>query len=207
MEPETTSPWARLPLGVRVVFLLVVAIWAVELVDRILFTVSLQSHGVGPRDVDGLDGVLFAPLLHSGWWHLVSNTFPLVVLGFLVALRGPRYLLTTLAVVWIGGGLGTWLIGESGSNHIGASGLVFGLFGSLLGAAVFERRLAAGASALAALMLYGGIIDGLAPRPGVSWEGHLAGLLAGVAAARLLRQPRSTEQLYEPPLSDPYWEV
>ncbi len=207
VEPETTSLWSRLPVAVQVIAALVVAIWAVEIADRILFGVSLQSHGVGPRSLDGLDGVALAPVLHGGWWHLVSNTFPLVVLGSLVAVRGTRYLVSTLAIVWVLGGLGTWLIGESGSNHIGASGLVFGLFGSLIGAAVFERRIAAGATALVAVMLYGGIIDGLAPQPGVSWEGHLAGLLAGVVAARVLSQPRPQSALYEPPLSDPYWEV
>ncbi len=199
--------WRRLPAPLRILAAIVLTMWAVELVDALAIWTSLQSRGIHPRDLPGINGIALAPILHSDWWHVVSNTFPLVVLGSLVAVRGTSYFIKTLAIIWIVGGGITWLIGQSGSNHIGASGLVFGLFGSLIGAAVFERRLAAGATALVALMLYGGLIGGLAPQPGVSWEGHLGGLLAGLGAAWLLRQPSRRSELEEPPLDDPYWEV
>ncbi len=206
LEEPVRRPWARFPVAIQAICLFVAAIWAIEVIDRVLGGINLQSNGINPREVRGLDGILWAPLLHSGWRHLISNTFPFIVLGGLVAVRGARYWFTTLAIVVVLGGALTWLFGGSG-NHVGASGVVFGFFGSLLGAAAFERRLAAGATALVAIMMYGGIIAGLAPQPGISWEGHLFGALAGVAAAKMLAEPRAGSLLPEPPLDDPYWEV
>ncbi len=121
-------------------------------------------------------------------------------------MRGFRYWLATTLVVAGLGGLLTWLLAGSG-NHIGASGVVFGYFGALIGAAVFERRIAAGATAMVAIMLYGGLISGFLPRPGISWEGHLFGAIAGLVAARMLAEPRVDNRLPDPPLDDPYWEV
>ncbi len=206
-DPAKSTFWSRIPPVFQAVILFIITIWVVEIVDSVVLGERLQANGIGPRRVDGLDGILWAPFLHGGWRHLVSNTFPFALLGGLVALRGARYWFTTFAiVVLLGGGL-TWLF-AGGSNHIGASGVVFGFFGSLIGAAIFERRLAAGASALVAIMLYGGIIRGLAPQPGISWEGHLFGVLAGLVAAKILAEAREPRrQLPEPPLDDPYWEV
>lgn len=202
-----SSLWARVPPVFQAVLTFVAVIWGIELIDSVILSDRLQSNGIGPRRVDGLDGILWAPFLHGGWRHLVSNTFPFLILGGLVAIRGARYWLTTFATVALLGGALTWLLAGSG-NHIGASGIVFGFFGSLLGAAIFERRLAAGATALVAIMLYGGIIGGLAPRPGISWEGHLFGVVAGLVAAKILAGPRQTKRvLEEPSLDDPYWEV
>ncbi len=206
-DSTETSLWSRIPPVFQAVVLFVIAIWVVEIVDSVVLSERLQGNGIGPRRVDGLDGILWAPFLHGGWRHLVSNTFPFVLLGGLVALRGARYWFTTFAVVVVLGGGLTWLL-AGGTNHIGASGAVFGFFGSLIGAAIFERRLAAGASALVAIMLYGGIIQGLAPRPGISWEGHLFGAVAGLVAAKILAEARETRSILpEPPLDDPYWEV
>lgn len=206
-ESTESSLWSRVPPVFQAVVLFIVAIWVVEIVDSVMLGDRLQGNGIGPRRVDGLDGIVWAPFLHGGWRHLISNTFPFVLLGGLVALRGARYWFTTFAIVVVLGGAMTWLF-AGGSNHIGASGVVFGFFGSLIGAAIFERRLAAGARALVAIILYGGIIQGLAPRPGISWEGHLFGAVAGLVAAKILAGPREARPLLpEPPLDDPYWEV
>uniref|UniRef100_UPI00061B5165 rhomboid family intramembrane serine protease n=1 Tax=Mycobacterium sp. UM_Kg1 TaxID=1545691 RepID=UPI00061B5165 len=97
----------------------------------------LDRNGIRPLETDGLWGVLFAPLLHANWAHLLANTGPALVLGFLLTLTGlSRFVLAT-AIVWIVGGLGTWLIGNVGSScgptdHIGASGLIFGWLAFLL---------------------------------------------------------------------------
>ena len=92
-------------------------------------------------------------------------------------------------VIILLGGLLTWVFGQSG-DHIGASGVVFGYFGALLGAAIFERRPATIAPALVAVMLYYGLIVGLVPQPGISWEGHLFGVVTGLASAKVLVGPR-----------------
>ncbi len=156
--------------------------WVIEIVDGFLLDDWLQAGGIHPRQVDGIDGILWAPMLHVGFGHLIGNSIPFLVLGGLVALRGLRtWLVVTLTVIIVGGAA-TWLLARTG-NHVGASGVVFGYLGYLVGAAVFERSVKAVALALVAGFFYWGLVFGLLPTGEVSWEGHLFGALAGVAAA------------------------
>ncbi len=167
----------------------IVVIWTIEIVDTFLLGSSLQRGGILPREREGLDGILWAPFLHSDWGHVLSNTAPLAFLGGLVGLRGrARWLTVTVVAIVVGGGL-TWLLGGSG-NHIGASGVIFGYFGALLGAGLFERRPIAIAPALVAIFMYYGLIVGLVPQDGISWEGHLFGMIGGLVASRLLVDPK-----------------
>jgi membrane associated rhomboid family serine protease len=164
--------------------------WATELADAIVFDGDLDANGILPRRASGIDGILWAPLLHRGFGHLVSNSFPFLVLGALVMTEGLRRWAWVTAIVVLGGGGLTWLLARS-RVHIGASGLIFGYVGYLLASAYFTRSLRAIAVALVVGVVYGGgLIIGLLPRPGISWEGHLFGVLAGIAAAFLLhREP------------------
>ncbi len=172
--------------------MLLATMWAVEAVDSVILGDRLQRNGIRPRMFDEIDGVGWAPFLHSGWRHLISNTVPFAVLGGLTAVRGTRrWAIVTIVVVIVGGVL-TWTFGESNSNHIGASGVVFGYFGALLGAAFFERRAATVAPAAVAILLYSGILAGLVPQQGISWEGHLFGLVGGLCASKLVAQPRKS---------------
>lgn len=165
--------------------------WLVEIVDSIALNNKLQGGGIHPRDLDGLDGILWSPFLHVGWSHIISNTIPFIVLGGLVALRGgTRTWLTVSGAVAVLGGLATWLFARSG-NHVGASGVIFGYLGYLVGSAVFERSLKSIAVAVVAIMLYGGMIFGIVPTGDVSWEGHLFGALAGAGTAFALNQPET----------------
>ncbi len=180
-RPSLLARVARTTFGVLVMWLML--LWAIEIVDTVVLDSRLQGNGIMPREVDGLDGVLWAPFLHAGFGHLISNSVPLVFLGFLVSLQGRRYwLLITAAAIVVGGGL-TWLLGGDG-NHIGASGVVFGYFGALLSAAFYDRRPRSLAPALVAVLLYSGLVVGVIPQAGISWEGHLFGLVAGALAAR-----------------------
>ncbi|MDH3295451.1 MAG: rhomboid family intramembrane serine protease [Acidimicrobiia bacterium] len=175
------------------VALYLLLIWSIEIIDTFLLGSSLQGGGIHPRDQDGLDGILWAPFLHSDWGHVVSNSGPLAILGGLTALRGrARWLTVTVAGIVIGGGL-VWLFGRS-ANHIGSSGVIFGYFGALLGAAVFERRPRAIAPALVAIMLYYGLLVGLVPQEGISWEGHLFGMVAGLIVAKLIVETRKAAE-------------
>lgn len=171
----------------------VVVLYAVEIVDAIVGG-RLDAGGVQPRRLGGLDGIVFAPLLHGGWGHLASNTMPLLVLGFLLALSGLRTWLQVTALVWVVGGFGVWLLAGSDTNHIGASGLVFGWLAYLVVRGVFSRNLVQIALGLVVLVVYGSVLWGALPgRPGVSWQGHLFGALAGAVAAWLLA-PRAVRQ-------------
>ena len=157
--------------------------WGIEILDTFVLDDFLQGGGIHPRRVDGLDGILWAPLLHAGFGHIIGNSVPFLVLGGLVALRGLRPWLTVTLTVVVVGGAATWLFARTG-NHIGASGVVFGYLGYLVGAAFFERSFKAVALALVAGFFYWGLVFGLLPSGDVSWEGHLFGALAGVVAAK-----------------------
>ena len=186
-----STPWTsrvlRTPVGVLVTGLAVM--WTIEIVDTVALSDRLQRNGIWPRSAAGLDGVLWAPFLHADYGHLASNSVPLLLLGGLVAIRGMRYWARVTVVAALAGGLLTWLLAGSG-NHIGASGVVFGYLGAILGAAVFERRPRALAPALLVIGFYSGILVGLVPQDSISWEGHLFGMAAGVVAAKWLEEPR-----------------
>jgi membrane associated rhomboid family serine protease len=166
------------------VFAFVALLYLVEALDVLSGGQLERSYGVEPREVHGLDGVLFAPVLHGGWDHLLANTLPLLIFGFLLFLAGvPRWLAVT-GLVWVIGGLGTWLTGGEGSVHVGASVLAFGWLTYLLLRGVFSRRPEQLGLAAILLVLYGGLLFGVLPgQPGISWQGHLFGAIGGAVAA------------------------
>ncbi|MDX6634197.1 MAG: hypothetical protein QOF06_400, partial [Solirubrobacterales bacterium] len=122
--PRTRSRSEDRVRGFAFVGAMVAVMWVVEVLD--VAGANLDSNGIHPRDTDTLPDIAFAPFLHAGWGHLIGNTVPFVVLGGAIALSGLARTAAVTAIVAVVGGLGTWLIGPSNTNHIGASGLVFG---------------------------------------------------------------------------------
>ena len=160
--------------------------WAVAILDLLPF-IHLDRFGIHPRTVAGLAGIVCAPFLHAGFAHLAANSFPFVILGGIVFLGGRRVFWNVTLFVTLTGGLGVWLFSGRFTNHIGASGLIFGYLGFLLARGWFEQSLPWKLAACAILIVYGGLLFGVLPiHAGVSWQGHLFGFLAGVGAARLL---------------------
>ncbi|RMF39149.1 MAG: rhomboid family intramembrane serine protease [Alphaproteobacteria bacterium] len=162
------------------------AIWAVELANLLSDYWFNRQFGLIPREIVGLDGILAMPLLHGSVDHALTNTPPLIVLGGLLGLTASRSLLAINAmIVAVGGGL-VWLLGRA-ALHVGASGLIFGWFAFLVARGIIDRSPLTLAIAALAGALYGTIILGVLPgQPGVSWEAHLFGAVAGVLAALLL---------------------
>ena len=162
------------------------AMWVVEILDH-LPLIHLDRFGIRPRSLSGLLGIVFAPFLHAGFGHLLVNSIPFVVLGGAVLLGGVRVFWKVTIFVALVGGLGVWLFAGKYSNHIGASGVIFGYLGFLLARGVFERSMLWMLIAVAILIAYGSLLFGLLPlQSGVSWQGHLFGFLAGIGAARLM---------------------
>jgi membrane associated rhomboid family serine protease len=152
-------------------------IWAVFLLSR--FLPGITDYGLLPRSAKGLIGIGTMPFLHAHLGHIVANTIPLLVLLFLLAGSRAQSWPIVLEIVVFSGVL-LWTFGRK-ANHIGASGLVFGLIGFLIFAGVFERRFVSIVVALITLVLYGGsMLWGMLPiQEGVSWDGHLCGAIAG----------------------------
>jgi membrane associated rhomboid family serine protease len=177
----TRSPRALVALEVIIAF--VALLYVVELVDS-LTGHRLDGGGVRPREVDGLDGILFAPLLHAGWSHLLGNTLPLLVFGFLILLAGVARWLAVTATVWLVGGAGTWLTAQPHSLHLGASVLAFGWLVFLVLRGVFSRQASQVVLGVILLLVYGSVLWGVLPgQPGISWQGHLFGAVGGGIAA------------------------
>jgi membrane associated rhomboid family serine protease len=152
---------------------------------------QLDDDGIRPWSLDGLFGILWAPLLHSGWAHLSANTLPFLVFGFLAMAGGIGRWVTVTALVWLLGGLGVWLTGSSATITIGASGVIFGWLTYLLTRGFFARNGWQIALAAVLLFLWGGLLWGVLPgAPDVSWQAHLFGAAAGVVAARVVSRPQ-----------------
>ncbi|MEU6176369.1 rhomboid family intramembrane serine protease [Streptomyces coeruleorubidus] len=168
-------------------------LWLLEVVD-VLSGHALDGLGVTPRTPSELVDVVPSAFIHFGFAHLAANTVPLLILGFLAALAGLRRFLLVCALIVLVDGLGVWLIAPAHTNTAGASGLIFGLFGFLLVSGFVERRPWGVLVGILIAAIWGGsILAGLAPtQTGVSWQGHLLGLLAGVAAAFVFRRGRAT---------------
>jgi membrane associated rhomboid family serine protease len=150
-----------------------------------LSPLDLRRFGIVPRTGFGLMGIVFGPLLHASLAHLLANAFPLWVLLILLFGQRAYYPEQTLGWVWLGSGLGTWLIGRGGAVHIGASSLIYGLVVYIIAAGWWMRNWRAVLLSIIVLVFYGGIFFGILPQRGiVSWEGHLAGAITGLLVAR-----------------------
>ncbi|HEV7450788.1 MAG TPA: rhomboid family intramembrane serine protease [Pseudonocardiaceae bacterium] len=160
-------------------------LYLTEAVDTVLGG-ALDEEGIRPRQLDGLDGILWAPLLHHGWQHLAANTVPVLVLGFFALAGGVGQFVAVTATIWLVGGLGTWLIGSPGV-HLGASGLIFGWLVFLLVRGFFARSLMQILLAVVLFGVWGGVLWSVLPgTAGISWEGHLFGAVGGLLAARVV---------------------
>ena len=166
---------------------LVAAIWLIHGVNM-LTNYSLNQFGVMPRSMSGLLGIPLAPFLHGSLWHVVSNTLPLLILGFLLQLHGSKIFWGVTFAIALLGGAGVWIFGSS-AYHVGASGLVFGYWSFLLFTAYYTKNIKSIFIAMGALVLYGGLIFGLLDmRAHISWSGHFFGFLAGIAVAFLMHK-------------------
>ncbi len=144
---------------------------------------------VTPHSLPGLTGLLTAPLLHGSVAHVLANSTALLLLGTLAGTTYPKATLRALPLLWLGAGLGAWLLGEAGTHHLGASGLTHGLGFLLFTLGLLRRDRAAIAAGMLAFFFYGGMLMTILPHEaGVSWQSHLGGALAGVLAALLFRR-------------------
>jgi membrane associated rhomboid family serine protease len=177
------------------VLVFVGVIWLVFGAECVL-PFPLESYGIIPRTTRGLIGIPAAPFLHANLTHLVNNTIPLTVLLILLAGSRARSAAIVACIIVAGGAL-LWLFGRP-ANHIGASGLIFGLIAYLIVSGVRERRFVPLMISLIVGFVYGGaLVSGVMPSWGspVSWDGHLFGAIAGGCIAYWLTKDRDAQGL------------
>lgn len=170
--------------------------WAVFVVN-IALGGALLSLGVIPRTTVGLRGIVFAPFLHANLNHIVANSIPFAALGWMVMLRDERHFIPVTIAGMLGSALMAWLLGASGSVHIGASGVVFGYLGFLMLSGWYTRSFGSILLSAIVTLVWGSLILGMLPGvPGISWQAHVGGFLGGALAARNFRGSRN-KQLQE----------
>jgi membrane associated rhomboid family serine protease len=179
----------------QILGLLIGLMWLLEVLNLSIFRNSLEQFGIVPRSWIGLRGILFSPFLHANLLHLLANTVPFLVLGWLVMVGGIRdFCVVSLFSIGVSGA-GVWLFAAANTVTVGASGVIFGYLGYLLSRGWFERRVGSLLISLIILFFYGGLIWGVLPLvPGVSWQGHLFGFLGGIMAARYLAKTAKTNR-------------
>ena len=167
----------------------VLSLWLVYWFE-IRFHFNFVKNGIMPRELSGLQGVLFSPFIHSNLSHLYNNSIPLLVLLTALQYFYPRHSFKVICYGILFSGMLTWLIGRT-SYHIGASGLIYVLVGFIFFKGIISRYFRLVALSLTVIVLYGGMIWYVLPDVdnSISWEGHLAGLISGVIFAILLKSP------------------
>jgi membrane associated rhomboid family serine protease len=179
---------------------LLAGLWFLEILDQLSGN-QLDQLGIHAREVDGMPEIFSAPFLHAGWDHLISNSLPFLVLGFLVLLSGlARWLISSLIIIVVSG-MSAWFLTPANTIILGASGLIFGWLTYLLARGIWSRRPAQVAVAVVVLLVYGGLIWGVLPSAaGISWQAHLGGAVGGVLAAWLLHRRASRQVMTAAPV-------
>lgn len=164
-----------------------IVIWIVYLVS-VLFNLSFVTLGVLPREISGLVGIFFSPLIHENFSHLFSNTLPLIVLGYGVFYFYPHAAYKVILLVYLLTGSLVWLFART-AYHIGASGIVYGFVAFIFFSGLFRRDNKSISLALVVIFLYGGLVWGIFPgQENISWESHAFGALSGIISAFIYRK-------------------
>jgi len=180
-------------------FLFLLLMWLVKIIE-VNFQISFVRYGIFPQTIDGLKGILFSPFIHKDFTHLINNSYPILILGGM--LFAIYHKIATQLFVWLyfTAGFWLWVIGRP-SFHIGASGLIYALASFLLVSGIIRKDPRLTAVSMLVIFLYGSMIWGLLPTKGpISWEGHLAGFIAGILVAIFYRNEGPKPKKYQ-------WEI
>lgn len=178
--------WSRLRKGAIVMAIVLAGLWLIEGIDTIS-NHALDAFGIRPWNLVGLDGIVFAPLLHVSFAHLAANSVPLFVLGTALWASGLRQWIWATVTGWITSGIFAWLLTPIHYVVIGASGVIFGWITYLIVRGFLSRRWSHIILGLIIAFAYGSVLLGVFPMStGVSWQGHLGGAIGGILAAWLL---------------------
>jgi len=174
----------------------VAAFWIVKIIE-LVSGISLVRYGIYPRNIDGLQGVLFSPFIHSDFNHLISNSLPFFILGFMLIYFYRRVAYRIFIILYLVSGLSVWFVGRE-AWHIGASGVVYSMAAFHFVSGIIRSDVRLLTLSVVVVFLYGGLMWGLLPiRPEISWEGHLSGAIIGVILAFYYRKYRIRREKFD----------
>lgn len=161
-------------------------LWLIKILEWSL-SFDFGIFGIHPRTISGTFGIITGPLVHGDFMHLISNSFPLILLGVGIFYFYNKIAIEVFFWIYLVTGICVWVIARD-AYHIGASGIVYGLVAFMLFSGLFRRDTTSIAIALIVVFLYGGMFYGIIPSdPGISWESHLMGSFTGLFCAFYFR--------------------
>jgi membrane associated rhomboid family serine protease len=184
-------------------FLLLALMWMSFWADKLFPDIQFYTYGVQPQTLASWKGIFLMPLIHSPSEieHIINNSLPIAVLLGALIYYYREVALRVFALSWLMTGVGVWLFATNNfSYHIGMSGVIYALAGFLFTSGALRKYLPLQGISLFVVFVYGSMIWGIFPiQPHISWEGHLSGLLSGVALAFLFRKkgPQRPKYFYE----------
>ena len=188
-----------LPSSLFIPFLFLLIMWAVKIIEY-NFELSFAHFGVFPQSLSGLKGILLSPFIHKDFTHLINNSYPILILGGILFSIYRKIALQLFMWLFFIAGFWLWIIGRP-SFHIGASGIIYALASFLLVSGIVQKNPRLSAISMLVIFLYGSMIWGLLPtKEPISWEGHLAGFLAGILVAIFYRKEGPKRKKYQ-------WEI
>lgn len=191
---DEEKPKIRISLLIATTFITI--LWIIRLFE-VYTQIDLSTYGIYPRKISGLIGILTAPLIHSDFSHIFSNTISLYILTFFIFYFYLRASIKVFFIIYIFHGLFVWIFARE-AYHIGASGLVYGFAGFLFFMGLLRKDTRSIAVSLLVTFLYGGIVWGILPTdPKVSYEAHLSGALVGILCAFIFRKSDPLPVKYE----------
>jgi membrane associated rhomboid family serine protease len=177
-------------------FLFLLLMWVVKIIE-LNFNISFVSYGVFPKSLSGLKGILFSPFIHKDLAHLINNSYPIIILGGMLFAMYRKIAPQLFLWLFFISGFWLWIIGRP-SFHIGASGIIYALASFLLVSGIVRKNPKLSAVSMVVIFLYGSMIWGLLPtKESISWEGHLAGFIAGILVAVFYRNEGPKPKKYQ----------
>ena len=180
-------------------FLFLLTMWLVKIIE-VNFNFSFVKIGVSPQTFSGLKGILFSPFIHKDFTHLLNNSYPVLILGGMLFSFYRKIAARIFLWLFFISGFWLWIIGRP-SFHIGASGIIYALASFILVSGIIRKNPRLSAVSLVIIFLYGSMIWGILPtNEAVSWEGHLAGFVAGIIVALFYKNEGPKRKKYQ-------WEI
>ncbi len=190
-----------------------VALMGITYLIQFTFNLNLYKFGIYPRKLSGLVGVICAPFIHANFSHLFNNVVSFFILTSTLFFFYKKIALKVIFWVLIMGGFWTWVAARE-SYHIGASGVIYGIFSFLLISGFLRKNIQLIAISLFVVFVYGGMIWGIFPiKVQISYEGHMWGFVAGIILAIFYRKQGPQKIKYEWPDEDDendeddYWNI
>jgi len=185
MPAEDEKQHLYISIFMPLVFLILM--WLSKIIEVATGT-DFSAYGILPKHFYGLRGILLAPFIHGDWQHLISNSFPFLILAFLMIFNYRKVAFKSFVFIYFASGLLVWLFGRE-NYHIGSSNLVYGFAFFIFFSGIFRKNIQSIALSLFVVFLYGSIVWGMFPIDvKISWEGHLMGAISGTLAAFYFRK-------------------